>query len=783
MSETNKNLINGFDTSYSRIIPQHGTEQYFNTTYINTETGDITNEVPSDGSKYQLLSQYITPKPGEIIIFDPDENYNYSRFKIGKTIIESSEDGTSTERLATLDELEFSSGAANGKGQNSLQVGQVGDYPTEALGDYSIAVGYNKGKVPTQSVGIASAAIGRGIQTYGRMSFGIGADSFTGLSEDNKRLLRHGVGFLLKNEEENELINKYELQINKLKEQKGSTTDSDLINKYESQITELEFAIEKIDFNNYFKDLPTIQNLSSPYNIYKKKSDGNFDKIYENFDGKIFGDKNYRISNEYYYGTDSTKIQLNTKITQTTFAYEFPNVDIDIIHDNKTRTITVCPYAPDFYTDEELQTGDIFYNFGNNAIVAGWDSNAVGESSYVFGNGNIAMGKNSFITGNGSKTYSYGNVSLGEQNVIGNSEDTDFGHRTKEAQNIIAIGTGLKSKTANQIVLGKYNKQDDNALLVIGNNSNNLLTLSNTQLNYGDLIELKMGSNQNIKCVIVEDQYQGHEVTFENDINEIVNKTDKIFVEKIDKMTPSKTIYFKELIISENSKTSQDKKKIRIKFEGVDENITENGSLLNIESFTYKFYLPLLYISNTSKSDAADGRHQHRLFYQGDVQLQRNFYINKENNRIFEVNDTNVISNLPVEINNDLNVNDILLVNKTSSTIYEYKDITTKLSDSIIKEYLIKFNEQHELQTSEKVVINQQYWCDIEKSEQNYCFYNIVASSPSLPNNIKIETIYLIKSNTITQPSISLNGNLKVNFNADYLTFSLTDFNSIGGEK
>ena len=117
--------------NYSRLIPMHGTEEYW--------------ESRTD----------FTPAEGEIVIYDPDDNYNYSRIKVGKK--------KTNDELATLAELEFSSGAANGKGENSLQVGQVGTYPTEALGDYSLAVGYNKGAVPTQSVGVASAAIGRGI--------------------------------------------------------------------------------------------------------------------------------------------------------------------------------------------------------------------------------------------------------------------------------------------------------------------------------------------------------------------------------------------------------------------------------------------------------------------------------------------------------------------------------------------------------------------------------------------------------------------------------------------
>ena len=96
-------------------------------------------------------------------------------------------------------------------------------------------------------------------------------------------------------------------------------------------------------------------------------------------------------------------------------------------------TFNISPYYNGNLTAEDLEAGDIFYNYGNNAIVAGWDCDAVGESSHIFGNSNIAMGKNSFIAGVSSKTYSYGNISLGYENEIGNNEDTDFGHRTQEA--------------------------------------------------------------------------------------------------------------------------------------------------------------------------------------------------------------------------------------------------------------------------------------------------------------------------------------------------------------
>ena len=154
----------------SRIVPQHKTE---------AEWSDWLKETGNED---------FCPKPGEIIIFDPDDNYNYSRFKIGRQKFEAngqpSKDDNGNLIYYNLSELEFSSGAANGKGQNSLQVGEVGDYATEALGDYSLAVGYSHtvidGQHPTTTRGIGSVAIGKGNTTYGKQSAAFGCYSITG---------------------------------------------------------------------------------------------------------------------------------------------------------------------------------------------------------------------------------------------------------------------------------------------------------------------------------------------------------------------------------------------------------------------------------------------------------------------------------------------------------------------------------------------------------------------------------------------------------------------------
>lgn len=137
------------DKTQSRIIPQHKTEAEWSAWL--QETGN----------------ENFCPKPGEIIIFDPDDDYNYSRFKVG--------DGQHN-----LSDLEFSSGAANGEGKNSLQVGEVGTFATKAEGNYSLAVGYSHTINPTITKGTGSVAIGKGNVTYGKQSAAFGCYSITG---------------------------------------------------------------------------------------------------------------------------------------------------------------------------------------------------------------------------------------------------------------------------------------------------------------------------------------------------------------------------------------------------------------------------------------------------------------------------------------------------------------------------------------------------------------------------------------------------------------------------
>ena len=82
---------------------------------------------------------------------------------------------------------------------------------------------------------------------------------------------------------------------------------------------------------------------------------------------------------------------------------------------------------------------------GNNSIVLGYKSSSSGHRNHILGANNT--------TGSGSDAF-----------AIGSNNTTYY-------QNSGVIGNSLKCSKAYQIVLGRYNEEDSNALFIIGNGS------------------------------------------------------------------------------------------------------------------------------------------------------------------------------------------------------------------------------------------------------------------------------------------------------------------------
>lgn len=501
------------DKTQSRIVPQHKTEAE----WLKEENKDF------------------CPKPGEIIIFDSDETYNYARFKVG--------DGQHN-----LSELEFSSGAANGKGQNSLQVGQVETYPTEALGDYSLAVGYNKNDIATKSIGIASAAIGKGVQSYGEYSFVTGCQNFTGLTEEEKERAYQYAG-IIKDQE----TQKYRIM-----------TEDELLSTKEST----------------------------------KKN-----------------------------------IQLPTKSTTTPITYTLNIADdltLDIAHAYKAETYQIKPWTTSIIPEANFEAGYIFGTLGQNAISGGYGNRSVGQSAFSHGQGNMALGNRTFALGTNNKANSKENIAIGTNNVIGQPLYYDG-----KENNIIAIGNNLTSHTSNQIVLGQHNKEDSEAILIIGNgssaNKKNIFSLSNNILSYGQV------------SVAIEDinitQYYKQQAYYNNSKKNfvlILNNDSNIITEQLKNRIvkikiQSQTFFFSidtVWINSYNGNGLVNQSAIRLvlttkigsmsntEYDELKNNITNNPSIITD--------ICVINLENQSKLLIKDNT----LLYNGNINIKENIFVN-----------------------------------------------------------------------------------------------------------------------------------------------------------
>lgn len=150
--------------------------------------------------------------------------------------------------------------------------------------------------------------------------------------------------------------------------------------------------------------------------------------------------------------------------------------------------------------DLSLMTGDYenyFITYGNNAIINGWESNAIGASTLVVGNKNAAYGHSSVTLGYHNYTWNAGAVALGVQNEAGYWDDqyvghVDYGKGTAavalgrgnkaygsnsaaiglnnkiDGETSVAIGTGLNVSAAGTIAVGQYNENDTGAIFKVG---------------------------------------------------------------------------------------------------------------------------------------------------------------------------------------------------------------------------------------------------------------------------------------------------------------------------
>lgn len=108
--------------------------------------------------------------------------------------------------------------------------------------------------------------------------------------------------------------------------------------------------------------------------------------------------------------------------------------------------------------DLSLIPENYFIAFGNNSIINGWESDAIGQSTFVLGNKNAAFGHSSVTVGYKNDTWNAGAVAMGVQNEAGYWADQYVGH--------VDYGKGTAA-----IALGKNNKAYGTTSAAIGNDN------------------------------------------------------------------------------------------------------------------------------------------------------------------------------------------------------------------------------------------------------------------------------------------------------------------------
>ncbi len=150
--------------------------------------------------------------------------------------------------------------------------------------------------------------------------------------------------------------------------------------------------------------------------------------------------------------------------------------------------------------DLSLMTGDYekyFINYGNNAVINGWEAGAIGSSTLVVGNKNAAYGHSSTTLGYNNHAWNAGAVAMGVQNEAGYWTDQYVGHvdygkgtaavalgrgnkaygsnsaaiglnNKVEGETAIALGTGLNVSANGTVAVGKYNENSTGAIFKVG---------------------------------------------------------------------------------------------------------------------------------------------------------------------------------------------------------------------------------------------------------------------------------------------------------------------------
>lgn len=180
--------------------------------------------------------------------------------------------------------------------------------------------------------------------------------------------------------------------------------------------------------------------------------------------------------------------------------------------------------------------------------IVGGSQNTVNSSTFGIysGNGNIVdTSAGTIIAGSGNTVSAANNGLLnGSQNIIsGNCNIINGDKNDVNASYVLGTGTGIKSETDNQLILGKWNETDPDAAIIYGSGGSN-----NTRKN-----TFSIGKKGNAKFNGVVEangikNLNGESYTLESDVEKIVSTVADFYVEPSVKGTSERIFLSKRFV-------------------------------------------------------------------------------------------------------------------------------------------------------------------------------------------------------------------------------------------
>lgn len=439
--------------NYSRLIPMHGKENDLDLNFI--------------------------PAKGEIIIYDPDDSYNYSRIKVG-------------DDQKSLSELEFSSGAEikNGttilkvpldvvnedteivkidenitKLNNNLEIDkkvsikenlQIGS-GAKSVASNSLALGIVKSDLPTKSEGLASLAVGGDAVASGKYSIANGCQVQTGIPIWEIRKL---ISNLFTN--------------NKITKTSNSSTNIITCTCTSAEIGQKTAIAESLTLNFSTKNSTAINNYCIVDNNCIELD------IPMVANGTNENEKNYWI---------------NKDIFDSEFVNIIDNININNIGNNTFATGFRCSAIGQ-----------------STAAIGGWGSEAIGDYSIAIGNQNnkafgnfntVIGGKYNKITGNNSILISTseseisgeGSIGLGRKLKIIDDDTIRIGKESGWNLNIDNSNTKCSLYNGLEIKYTEQNKQPGHNIILGDPNSLTTTSINTLLLGFSDKQFLRINSS------------------------------------------------------------------------------------------------------------------------------------------------------------------------------------------------------------------------------------------------------------------------------------------------